>query len=209
MLGGAHIQFPLERGRGSHKEQGNKVETFLQLILPVILYSDFCLAFLIQKLDARPGCHYETLSAGNFHSEGFFFFNRMRVRTAWNETLTLDIEGGVGGVQLLSCGSVSCHALKVSCVQPPIHGGELEVAALLEAPLAVFQGLAVVKPAVSDVGRIADLAAEHGAAAVQGILGLGLLGELDGGSLDGQNWNRERERERGKWMTRGLEWSCC
>lgn len=31
MLGGTCIQFPLERGRGSHKERGNKVETFLQL----------------------------------------------------------------------------------------------------------------------------------------------------------------------------------
>lgn len=78
-------------------------------------------------------------------------------------------------------------ALKVSCVQSAVHGGELEVAALLEAPLVVYQGLAVVEPAVADVGRVADLAAEHGAAAVQGILGLGLLGELDGISLDGQN----------------------
>lgn len=67
MLGGTHIQFPLERG--SHKEQANKVETFLQLILPVILYCDFCFAFLIQKLDAHPCHHYETLSAG----EGLFF----------------------------------------------------------------------------------------------------------------------------------------
>lgn len=64
MLGGRHIQFPLERGRGSHKEYGNKVDTFLQLILPVILYSDFCLAFLMQKLDAHPRCHCETLSSG-------------------------------------------------------------------------------------------------------------------------------------------------
>lgn len=49
MLGGRHIQFPLERGRGSHKEQGNKVDTFLQLILPVILYCDFC-------FDPETGC---------------------------------------------------------------------------------------------------------------------------------------------------------
>ncbi len=104
------------------------------------------------------------------------------------KTLTLDIEGGVGGVERLSRDRVLCDALEVSSVQLPIHGGELEVAALLEAPLAVFQGLAVVKPAVADVSRIADLAAQHGAAAVQGILGLGLLGELDGSSLDGQNW---------------------
>lgn len=61
------------RERGSHKEQGNKVETFLGLILPVILYCDFCFAFLIQKTDARPRGHYETLSAGNFHSGEFFF----------------------------------------------------------------------------------------------------------------------------------------
>lgn len=46
-------------------------------------------------------------------------------------------------------------------------------------------------PAVRDAGRVADLAAEHGAAPVQSILGLGLLGELDGGGggvLDQQNW---------------------
>lgn len=53
----------------------------------------------------------------------------------------------------------SYDALKVPSVQPPIHGGELEVTAFLEAPLAVFQALAVVEPAVTDVSRIADLAA--------------------------------------------------
>lgn len=202
MLGGACIEFPLERG--SHKEGGNKVETFLQLILPVILYRDFCFAFLIQKLDARPCCHYETLSAGDFHSGSFI--GTENVRTARNETLTFDIEGGVGGVAVFSCGRVFCDTFEVSRVQLPIHRRELEVAALHEAPLAVFQGLAAVKPAVCDVGRIADLAAEHCAAAVQGILGLGLLGELNGGGLDGQHW---KEREREKVNDRGLEWRCC
>lgn len=83
----------------------------------------------------------------------------MRVRTAWDETLTLDIEGGIGGLEHLSYGQVFCDALEVPGVQPPIHSGKLEVAALLEAPLVVFQGLAVVKPAITDVSRIADLAA--------------------------------------------------
>lgn len=100
-------------------------------------------------------------------------------------------------MERLSSGRVLCNALKVSCVQLPVHGGELEVAALLETPLGVLQRLAIVEPAVSDVGRIADLAAEHGAAAVQGILGLGLLGELDGSSLDGQNWKEMGGVERG------------
>lgn len=59
----------------------------------------------------------------------------------------------------ISCDCVLCDALKVSCVEQPIHSSELEVAALLEAPLAAFQRLAVVKPAVMDVNRIADLAA--------------------------------------------------
>lgn len=147
MLGGPHIQFPLERGRGSHKEQGNKVDTFLQLILPVILYCDFCFAFLIQKLTAHPRCHYKQQVL------------RMMARATWYETLTLDIEGSICGVEHVSGDSVLCDALKVSCIQLPIHSSELEVAALLEAPLAVFQGLAVVKPAVTDVNRIADLAA--------------------------------------------------
>lgn len=121
---------------------------------------------------------------------------------AWNSTLTLDIEGGVVGVERFSGGRVFRNALEVSCVQPPIHGAEFEVAALLEAPLAVLQGLAVVKPAVSDVGRIADLAAQHGAAAVQGILGFGLLGELNGSGLDGQNWKGGEKGERGESQIR-------
>lgn len=58
----------------------------------------------------------------------------------------------------LPCDWVLCDALKAPRVQLPIHGGELEVAALLEAPLAVFQPLAVVQPAVGDAGWIADLA---------------------------------------------------
>lgn len=62
-------------------------------------------------------------------------------------------------MQLISRGSVLCDTLKVSCILQPINCGELEVAALLETPLVIFQGLAVVKPAVSDVKRIADLAA--------------------------------------------------
>lgn len=48
-------------------------------------------------------------------------------------------------------------ALKAACVQLPIHGHKLKVAALLKAPVAVFQVLAVVKPPVTDVGWIADL----------------------------------------------------
>lgn len=158
MLGGTHIQFPLDRARGSHKEQGNKVETFLRLILPVTLYADFCFAFLIQTLDAHPRCHYETLSAGNFHL-GRFVFLEWRVRTAWNRTLTLDIEGGVRGVEYLPRDGFLCDALKAPRVQLPIHGSKLEVAALLEAPVVVFQALAFVEPAVSDVSWIADLAA--------------------------------------------------
>lgn len=62
-------------------------------------------------------------------------------------------------MERLSRDRVLCDALKVPRVQPPVHGGELEVAALLEAPLAVFQALAVVEPAVTDVSRVADLAA--------------------------------------------------
>ena len=108
-------------------------------------------------------------------------------------------------MEKLSRGRIFCHALKVPRVQPPIHGSELEVAALLEAPLVVPQRLAVVKPAVRDVGRVADFAAEHCAAAVQGILGFGLLGELDGSSLDGQNWEKKREgKVNDKRIRRGL-----
>ncbi|TNN61325.1 hypothetical protein EYF80_028452 [Liparis tanakae] len=53
-----------------------------------------------------------------------------------------------------------------------------------------------MEPAVADVGRVADLTAQHGAAAVQGILGLGLLCELEGRGLDGQNCERGEKRRR-------------
>lgn len=62
-------------------------------------------------------------------------------------------------MECLSGDRVLGHALEVARVQPPVHCGELEVAALLEAPVVVFQRLAVVKPAVADVARVADLAA--------------------------------------------------
>lgn len=78
---------------------------------------------------------------------------------AWNQTLTLDIEGGVGGMEQLSCDCVLYNTLKVPCIQLPIHGSKLEVAALLEAPLAVFQVLAIMEPAVADVSRIANFTA--------------------------------------------------
>lgn len=62
-------------------------------------------------------------------------------------------------MERLSRDCVLCDALKVPRIQLPIDCGELEIAALLEAPFGVRQGPAVVKPAVADVGRIADLAA--------------------------------------------------
>lgn len=74
-------------------------------------------------------------------------------------TLTLDIEGGVGGVEHLSRGRVLRDAHEVPRVQAPVDGGELEVVAFLVAPLVVLQRLPVVKPPVPDVGRVADLAA--------------------------------------------------
>lgn len=62
----AHISSFLwsEGERATKNKVNNKVETFLQLILPVILYWDFCFACLMQKLDAEPWCHYETQYVG-------------------------------------------------------------------------------------------------------------------------------------------------
>lgn len=102
----------------------------------------------------------------------------------------------------LSRGRVFGDAHEVPRVQLPIHGGELEVAALLEAPVAVLQPLVVVTPAVSDAGRVADLAAEHGAAPVQSILGLGLPGELDGGGPDQQSWKSSDRKGKVGELTR-------
>lgn len=100
-------------------------------------------------------------------------------------------------MEQLSCDCVLCNTLKVPCIQLPVHCSKLEVAALLEEPLAVFQVLAIMEPAVADVSRIANFTAQHGTAPMQSILGFGLLGELDGISLDEQN-QRQKVRERGK-----------
>lgn len=59
----------------------------------------------------------------------------------------------------------------------PIHGGKLEVAALLEALLRVLDGNSVLQPLELHVRRLLDLAAEDGAAAVQGVLRVRLFGE--------------------------------
>lgn len=198
MLGGEHIQFPLERVRGVAQQGGN---------IPLAhTICHFIRGLLFFFFDAETG-RTPSLPLGNpvnwQFSPSWAAFNNGGVRMAWNPILTLDIEGSVGGVSYLSRDRVFCDALKAPRVQLPIHGSELEVAALLDAPLAVFQPLAVVKPPVSDIGWIADLAAQHGAAAVQSILGFGLLGELDGNGLNEQNW-REKERKR-----KVLEQGCC
>lgn len=193
MLCGERIQFPSERvvGGRATRWKHSSGSHYLSFYTETFVFS-----ILMQKLDAHP-----SLPLGNPVNWQFLLswacvFNKGAVRRAWNPILTLDIEGSVGGVADLSRDRVLCDALKVPRVQLPIHGSELEVAALLEAPLAVFQPLAVVQPPVSDVGWIADLAPQHGAAAVQSVLGFGLLGELDGGGLNDQNWSKREKRKR-------------
>lgn len=100
-----------------------------------------------------------------------------RVPMGW---LTFDVEGGVGGVALLAGRCTARHTLEAPGIQTMVNVGELEVPALLEAPLRVGHGLAVVQPAVAHVAGAAGLAAQHGTAPVQGILRFGLFGELDG-----------------------------
>ena len=194
MLGGEQIQFPLERVRGDGvKLQGENIPLahttchFIQRLLFFFFHAE------TQRTPSlplgKPVNWQSSLSWATFNNGG--------VRKARNPILTLDIEGSVGRVAYLSRDRVFRHALEAPCVQLPVHRSELEVAALLHAPLAVFQPLAVVKPPVGDVGRIADLAPQHGAAAVQSILGFGLLGELEADGLNGQNW-REKERAKKK-----------
>lgn len=131
------------------------METFLWLIL----YDDFLFFFF----DAETG---RTPFAAIRKSCQLAIFTQLGCFQQWggcekslrNPILTLDIEGSVGGVAYLSRDRVLSDALEAARVQLPIHGGELEVAALLDAPLAALQPLAVVKPTVSDVAWIADLA---------------------------------------------------
>lgn len=97
-----------------------------------------------------------------------------------NTQLTFNVEIGFACVLFFSCSIFASHALEVAGVQRPVDGGELQVASLLKAALRAGHGLAVVKPAVRDAIRIVHFAPQHGAASVQGILGFGLLGEVEG-----------------------------
>lgn len=114
----------------------------------------------MQKPDAHPSLPLGNPVNWQFSLSGAAFNNGGGVceKSLRNPILTLDIEGSVGGVAYLSRDRVLSDALEAARVQLPIHGGELEVAALLDAPLAALQPLAVVKPTVSDVAWIADLA---------------------------------------------------
>lgn len=94
-------------------------------------------------------------------------------------TLTLDVEGRVGRACLLPGEHVPGQALEDPGVPVPVHGSKLEVAAFLEALLRVLNGEPVLQPLKLHVRRLLHLAAEDGAAAVQGVLGVWLFGEKD------------------------------
>lgn len=96
-------------------------------------------------------------------------------------TLTLDVEGGVGRARLLPGEHVPGQALEHAGVPVPVHSCKLQVAALLEALLRVLDGQPVLQPLELHVPRLLHLAAEDGAAAVQGVLRIRLLGEQDAG----------------------------
>lgn len=82
-------------------------------------------------------------------------------------------------MRLLPGEHVPRQALEHSGISVPIHGGKLEVAAFLEALLRVLDGKPVLQPFELHVRRLLHLAAEDGAAPVQGVLGVRLFGEKD------------------------------
>lgn len=94
-------------------------------------------------------------------------------------TLTLDVERRVGRACLLPGEHVPRQALEDPGIPVPIHGSKLEVAAFLEALLRVLNGKPVLQPLELHVRWLLHLAAEDGAAAVQGILGVRLFCEKD------------------------------
>lgn len=101
--------------------------------------------------------------------------------------LTFDVDGGVGGAHGLSGGAAGRHALEVAGVCVTIHRRELQVTALLKAPLRVLHAPAVLRPPVAHVLRAAELAAQDGTAAVQRVLRLRLLGEMKRRRLDDED----------------------
>lgn len=131
MLGGVRIPFPF--GEGERKPQRTRWKHSFSSDYLSSYTGTFVWLFLMQKLDARPCCHYETWSAGKFHSRSPFF----PPPTKKQRSLTLDIEGGIGGLEGLSCDGVFGDAHKAPRVLLAIHGGELEVAALQEAARAL------------------------------------------------------------------------
>jgi len=94
-------------------------------------------------------------------------------------TLTLDIERCVGCAGLLPSEQVPRYTLEVPSIPVPIDSSKLEVAAFLEALLGVLNWESILQPLKLHIRRLLHLAAEDGAAAVQGILGVRLLGEKD------------------------------
>lgn len=80
--------------------------------------------------------------------------------------LTFNVEGGVGGGQRLSRDTAGRHTLEVARVGMSIHCCELQVAALLKAPVRVLHAPPILSPRELHVLRVADLTAQDGAAAV-------------------------------------------
>lgn len=72
------------------------------------------------------------------------YYAHSRIEGSYIRRLTLDVEGGVGWMELLSSGRIEGHTLKVPCVQSAVHCCEFEITALTEAPLCIIQGLAVM-----------------------------------------------------------------
>lgn len=129
--------------------------------------------------------------------------------------LTLDVEGGVGRARLLPGERVPRQALEGAGVAVPIHGRELQVAALLEALLRVLDGLPVLQPLELHALGLLHLAAEDGAAAVQGVLRVRLFGEKDAGPgphgcsthKGGHVWREGRRRvhQVSTWRSQGSQ----
>lgn len=70
MLGGVRIPFPF--GEGERKPQRTRWKHSFSSDYLSSYTGTFVWLFLMQKLDARPCCHYETWSAGKFHSRSPF-----------------------------------------------------------------------------------------------------------------------------------------
>lgn len=109
-------------------------------------------------------------------------------------TLTFDIEGGLAGTLFFTSAVPWSNALEASWVQCSVNGSEFQVAPFQKSSFRIGDSLTVVHPGVDDTLRVVYFTPQHGTAPMQSILGFGLLGEIERGSLHKDHYEEKKTK---------------